>query len=498
MKKIFSTLAVAIFMAWPAANAVEVANTAGNLNAAGIDPNETTLTVTGTINAADFDYISSTLTKLTTLNLSGANITAYSGDPVLLNRASFEANTIPDYAFAGSKLENVTLPASATAIAEGAFSSSKLKNIVIPASVTSIGDAAFANCDQMLAISIPANVESLGKNLLRGCDALNTFDAAAFTGNRLPDGICADCPSLASVTLPPVMMAEIGDEAFAGCSALTEIQLPSLVEIIGDHAFEASGLTRIDFDDYGNLSTIGDWAFAKCDALTTAILPEGCNDIGEGAFFGSALESFTAATYNTKVSDYMLTGANKLSPEGVLPEGVTTIGRYAFAGWDQITDFTLPSTINYIDDNAFEGWTSLQNLYANSLSTVPALGENVWEGVDQPSATLVVKEELVNDFLAAEQWQLFHIDTTGVVAVTADGNNAANVKARFEGLTLVIEAQSDIATVGVFDTEGRKYALAQPAAAAYRLDTSEWSSPIYIIAVRLADGSEANFKLARR
>ena len=121
MKKIFSTLAVAILMAWPAANAVEVANTAGNLNAAGIDPNETTLTVTGTINAADFDYISSTLTKLTTLNLSGANITAYSGDPVLLNRASFEANTIPDYAFAGSKLENVTLPASATAIAEGAF-----------------------------------------------------------------------------------------------------------------------------------------------------------------------------------------------------------------------------------------------------------------------------------------------------------------------------------------------------------------------------------------
>lgn len=499
MKKIILTATIAIVSCFVSANAAQVANIAGNLHSAGIDPNETSLTITGTIDASDFDYINNTLTKLTSLNLAGVEVVAYSGDPVLLNRNTFDANEIPDYAFMGSKISSIVLPPSITAIGEGAFTSSDLLQITIPASVTKIGNAAFANCDRLSSVVIPATVTDLGESLFRGSSNLESVDASALTVSKLPNGFCAECPALANVSLPAASMSEIGDEAFLDCSSLTAIQFPALLESVGANAFNGSGLTSVDMTDLGNMSEIGDWAFANCASLANVTLAEGITKVGEGAFFGSAIESYVASPAARKVSDYQFTGVKNLNSNSALPEGTTEIGRFAFAGWDQITEFTLPSTLSKIDDNAFEGWTSLQTLYANALNSVPELGEDVWEEVDQPSVTLVVKEELINDFRAAEQWQLFHIDTTGVVAVNADADKNAAVEARFEGLTLrIISKDGEIAQLAVFDTQGRKYALVQPKAETYSLDTADWSAPIYIIAVRLADGTEANFKLARR
>ena len=59
--------------------------------------------------------------------------------------------------------------------------------------------------------------------------------------------------SLTEVIIPETITSEdvtytvtaIGDDAFAGCTALTTVELPNTLEVIGYRAFEASGLTQI-------------------------------------------------------------------------------------------------------------------------------------------------------------------------------------------------------------------------------------------------------------
>lgn len=497
MRKEILSAAVITIIGWASAGAVVVENTAGHLCDAGINPSETVLKVNGEINAADIDYINNTLTSLVSLDISGADVVAYSGDAVLFNRNAFPADLIPDYAFAGSKIASIILPTSIAAIGEGAFTSSAITSLTIPAGVTTVGNAAFANCDALTTMTIPPGATLLGENILKSCDALQSVDLSGITSD-IPKGICAECPALTAVTLSASELSTIGDEAFEGCSALQNISLPSQLKSIGKHAFANSGLIAVDLTSNTQLTSIGDWAFSGCSDLASLHLSDNVRNVGEGAFFGSGIQDYQASSNVSVISDYTFTNANKVEGDNILPEGVSEIGRFAFAGWDQITDFTLPSSISRIDDNAFESWTSLKNLHAEALNMVPDLGENVWNNVNQAKATLVVKEELIADFQAAEQWQLFHIDTTGVVPVSADNDNNANVKVAFDGMVMLFNADTNISHIAVFDTQGRKYAMASPNEASYSINTADWSAPVYVIAVRLDNGSEASFKLARR
>ena len=126
------------------ASAITVTSTPGNLSSAvGDNIGEASLVVSGEINAADFEFIAEKMTSLTSLDLSGASIVAYSGNPILLGRTDYVANSLPAYAFAGTSIESIALPNTLTAIEEGAFSTSRLKSISIPSSVTAIGVGAF-------------------------------------------------------------------------------------------------------------------------------------------------------------------------------------------------------------------------------------------------------------------------------------------------------------------------------------------------------------------
>ncbi len=87
--------------------------------------------------------------------------------------------------------------------------------------------------------------------------------------------------------------------------------------------------------DGHKVSAIGRWAFAVSEPMgnvspTSVTLPEGVRSIGEYAFDGcSSLASVT------------------------LPEGVRSIGAYAFVGCSSLTSITLPDSVNSIGINSF-------------------------------------------------------------------------------------------------------------------------------------------------
>jgi hypothetical protein len=78
----------------------------------------------------------------------------------------------------------------------------------------------------------------------------------------------------------------IGTYAFANCTLLEGITIPSSVTSIGTYAFYGcTGLTSVDI--MANVLTIGDYAFANCRNLTRIEIPRSVNSIGNNAFSSS-------------------------------------------------------------------------------------------------------------------------------------------------------------------------------------------------------------------
>lgn len=122
---------------------------------------------------------------------------------------------------------------------------------------------------------------------------------------------------------------------------------------------------------------IASTAFRNLMRITKVELPETLSYIEGGAFLGSdRLQSITPAAGNT----YFKTENNALySADGSrlvwypdaagrieLPQTVTTIASYAFAGRERITQVIVPSTLSAVGVGAFDGCTALQfNKYEN-------------------------------------------------------------------------------------------------------------------------------------
>lgn len=141
----------------------------------------------------------------------------------------------------------------------------------------------------------------------------------------------------ASVILPDTLKT-IGNAAFAlnGTatyeSVMTSITFPEGLEEIGATAFQNSKLTAVSIPD--SVTTMGNATFTGSQELQAIKLSANVKDIPASAF---------------------MNGGTSLSEFGtlVVPEGVVSIGKSAFAG-RHVKEIVLPSTLETIGDQAFE------------------------------------------------------------------------------------------------------------------------------------------------
>lgn len=346
-----------------AASALTVDNTAGQLWSLVPDTDISELTVTGTLNDADLRFVATSLTSLQSLDMSGAAI---------------DGNVLPVAALMGTALRDVALPQSLETIGYAAFAGcARLESVTLPPALTVIGGRAFS-ATGLTSVTVPATVTTLGQ------------------------GAFALCPSLATAELH---CAAIGDEAFKG-TPLGALTIGSEVQTIGAEAFAATSLAAVDLSQATSLTSIGDYAFAS-SALTSATLPEGVT-LGTGAFLAAtALAEVTAPVSDIPAYAFAASG---LASGTAVAEGVTAIGDRAFyAVTAPIAVFNLPSTLNQVGTEAFAGTTGIAQ-YEIAAEAVPALGENVWQGVDQAAVPLgTTGNEVAALYKAAEQWQDFHV-----------------------------------------------------------------------------------------
>lgn len=162
---------------------------------------------------------------------------------------------------------------------------------------------------------------------------------------------------LKEVTFPS-KLAEIGATAFQN-NNLTSVILPDTVTTLGNGAFATNpSLERINLSK--GLTEIPDAAFGCSDAkhymtnLKSIVIPEGITKIGRNAFAGNNFSAINIPSTVTEIGAYAFSTKNYLSDPCVvsLPEGLTTIGDSAFRN-KVISEINLPTTVIKLNKNTF-------------------------------------------------------------------------------------------------------------------------------------------------
>ncbi len=477
-----------------AADALTVSSQAGRLSSLVSDPTTVdNLVITGSVDASDLYFIDSEMPALKSLDLSGATIEAYSGKRI--NGLSVhKAGVVPAHSFTGSPIASVALPATqSVTIGGAAFAGSAIESLSLGANIVAVETGAFSNCASLASLSVAS--DCLGEASFSNCTALN--DVNITKSVALPAGIFGGCTALKCVNGSENISA-IGENAFAGCTSLSAFNFGGALTEISSGAFAASGLESVDLSACGALASVGDWAFAKMPRLSSVNLGA-AKALGQGVVFECpSLKTFTYSSTATEVPDYAYTKNTAMDTTAMFNDDVQAIGRYAMSGMSQVQTITLPSALASLGDGAMENMTSLRRVTLNA-EAVPEIGKDVWKGVDQPSAMLVVPLSMVEAFREADGWKDFDIIGTSGVTDAENALTAADIKARFDGDNLLIDfGSAEASLVRLFDVQGRTLAGLENCSGMVSIDTADWSTRYYIISAVMTDGRELSLKIARR
>ncbi len=110
------------------------------------------------------------------------------------------------------------------------------------------------------------------------------------------------------------------------------------------------------------LVNIGDYAFSGCYALTELVVPGSVGRVPYGAFYGCEnLKDLRLEEGITSINDYAFSGCRSLT-NLVLPASLTKVGYNAFDGGSNINSVTLSSSFSGVY-NSFRGCDRITSLY---------------------------------------------------------------------------------------------------------------------------------------
>lgn len=379
------------------------------------------------------------------VTLIGTNAFKDVGAKTPVKSVTFEAESglkeIGDYAFSAANLSGeVILPQSVEILGEGAFRGTACTKFTFEAGskMTAMGDSVFANCgkltevenfpsgitkipdssfmsDKVLAkvtYAAPEKMTGIGASAFSGCEVLVsdasyspitenmvTIGASAFMGckgeqfttvtipasvTKLEQNTFANCLSLATVTFTNTeSVTEIAAKCFANDGALTECELPAKLEVLGDSAFGATGLTgvripvtlreakqpfskcqqigQIEWEE--GLTKVIDNLFQNMESSLKVDFQNQITEIGNHAFDSSLITGITGTNKLVKIGEYAFNSCAGISGKVELP-AVTEIHAYAFSKIFA-TDFEISENITLIDNSAFMNCTNLKAINKN-------------------------------------------------------------------------------------------------------------------------------------
>ncbi len=291
------------------------------------------------------------------------------------------------------KAEEYQIPSSVQSINADAFhNAAGLKGLTLSDGITEIGDYSFLFCENLTYIHIPASVTSIGEEIIDGAVACICSDSemayakeyAAANGYSFK--LCQSHGQgrgvIASGTCGETalwMLYNDGELVVSGAGKMTDYNANGAPW--ANYAGEIKKLTV-----NSGITYISENAFYGCESLAEASIPtsvmgmgasafEGCTGL-ISAFYGGNIENWCAVKFGNEFSNpayyaQKLYISDKLITEAVIPENVTEIGAYVFAGYEAITDISFGGA-EKINDGAFMGCSFTEIIIPEQIESIGA------------------------------------------------------------------------------------------------------------------------------
>lgn len=270
------------------------------------------------------------------------------------------------------------IPEGIREIGDKAFYRSKLVSVRFPGSVERIGSESFNQCIRLSEVSLSEGLKSIDKEAFTNCDRLKRIEIPAsvtdiaesvFTDSHLKEILVAPGSEVFSVSDGALINERDGVLiAFPHSSGAETCTIPEGVKRIGSFAFYRShNLKQVNFPD--GLLEIGHGAFVSCNHLTELNLPDsivrleeasfGCNSDVEKLHIPAGLTEIVNNFNDMAVSELEIPEnvttikesfcSLRNLTEAVIPAGVKTIGRGAFAFCRNLAGITIPGSVTEFD-----------------------------------------------------------------------------------------------------------------------------------------------------
>ena len=189
---------------------------------------------------------------------------------------------------------------------------------------------------------------------------------------------------------------------------MEEIKLPDSITTMGYQVFENdTALKTVNYPK--NYSTSVDYngasrhnfgeIFYGCTALETVTIPEGTNAIAPYAFRNSSISHITIPESITIIDEYTFAGCKSLETVS-LHDNIQTLGAYSFSDCSGLEKIVLPDSIKTIGKYAFSNCTNLASINYPALLT--SAGTNIFYGdtlleiIAVPEPVTVLPDEIFN------------------------------------------------------------------------------------------------------
>lgn len=238
----------------------------------------------------------------------------------------------------------ILIPNGVEEISVNAFSGSGIEKVVIPSSVSVIHENAFYGISSLSTVQFSNGDVEIGKSAFLGCSSLSTINL--MSGKK-----------------------DIGETAFYN-SGLTSINFGNGIESIGNSAFVGTNLTSVTFPR--SLKTIGASAFSAITSLGSIQFGGFEESIGSSAFNATSITSLQLPSTLGAISANAFRDNLQLISVKI-PDGVITVGGYAFSGNYNLREVDFGNTIQKIEVQAFYAADLREVSFPNSLVEIESL-----------------------------------------------------------------------------------------------------------------------------
>ena len=257
-------------------------------------------------------------------------------------------------------------------------------------------------------------------------------------------------------------VSSIGKNAFEGHSDITYLSIPSTIESIGEYAFIDCGSTMtvniadleawcemyLDNEHASPLSSAG--KVLVYDRETKSIvIPNTVSTIGRFTFYQCrSITSLSIPSCVKSIGSSAFEDCIGLTSV-TLNDGLELINGSAFEGCSSLTGLTIPSTVNYISINAFKNCSNLTSV-VSEIKNPPVIEDNVFEGLPS-SVILTVPAGTKSIYQSTPGWSKFQnvVESGNVVPGVEFVQNSIHYRVKNDGDAEVTEVDANTKNVDI-------------------------------------------------